>query len=83
MRAHRKRPNLPPRFGTIGGGALTEDEVQNEPGFKNDNYRHITPIKLGGGQIVLLESMQKQIEEDPYLRNSGSKRMEGSEDPAD
>jgi len=83
VRSHRKRPNLPPRFGTIGGGALTETEVVNEPGYKNDNYRHITPIKLGGGQIVLLESMQKQIEDTSELRNSGSKRMEGSEDPTD
>jgi hypothetical protein len=39
---------MPPRFGTIGGGAVTETEIINEPGFKDDS-RNLSPIKLGGG----------------------------------
>jgi len=48
VRESKKRPHMPPRFGTIGGGAVTETEIVNEPGFKDDS-RNLSPIKLGGG----------------------------------
>ena len=53
VRQHRKRPNFPPPFSSVGGGAKPENEMINEPGYKKD-HKNITPIKSGGAQIVMV-----------------------------